>query len=260
MIKKYLKVWWVMSRNSFVGSVYSRLSFLLFFIGKMVRIGVFTAFLIFLLKEAGGLVGYTLEQAIFIFLTFNMIDIIGQFLYREVYQFKPLIISGDFDLVLAKPASSLFRGLMGGADLIDLVTIPILLIFVYLVGMELNPGLNEMLIYVFLLVNGLVITTAFHITILGLYVRFLELDYVLWLYRDILNLGKLPVGVYKEPLRSVLIYLVPVATMVTVPARAMMGLVSLRGVLISLVIGVVGIYISMRFWRYALRYYTSASS
>ena len=53
-----------------------------------------------------------------------LIDVISQFLFREVYRFRPLVVSGEFDLVLVKPVSSLFRSLAGGADVIDLITIP----------------------------------------------------------------------------------------------------------------------------------------
>ena len=259
-LKKYGKVWWIMSRNALSGAIYSKLSFLIFLLGKVVRFNFFVLFLFYLVKGTGSLAGYDINQTIFIFLTFNVIDIVGQFLFREVYRFKPLILGGDFDLILVRPTSSLFRGLMGGADFIDLFTIPILFVVLYFVGMNFHPQVGDVLIYLLLLINGLMITAAFHIFILGLYVRFLELDYVLWLYRDLLNLGKLPVGVYKQPLRDILVYLVPVATMITVPARAMMGFVSFWGVIVSILIGIVGILVSMRFWKYSLKYYTSASS
>ena len=39
------------------------------------------------------------------YLCFNVVDTIGQMLFREVYRFRPLIISGGFDMVLVKPLS-----------------------------------------------------------------------------------------------------------------------------------------------------------
>jgi len=259
-LRKYWRVWYIMSRNALAGSIHSKLSFGFFLVGKIVRFAFFVFFLLFLVRGTGSLAGYSVDQVIFVFLTFNIVDVVGQFLYREVYRFKPLILSGDFDLVLTKPMSALFRGLMGGADFIDLMTIPILLVVVVMVGARLEPSVGEVLLFGVLVVNGLVITTAFHIAILGLYVRFLELDYVLWFYRDLLNLGKLPVGVYREPLRTALVYIVPVATMVTLPARALMGLVSWGGIMVSLIIGAAMIWVAMKFWRYSLSFYMSASS
>ena len=47
------------------------------------------------------------------YLCFNVVDTIGQMLFREVYRFRPLIISGGFDMVLVKPLSPLVRVLLG---------------------------------------------------------------------------------------------------------------------------------------------------
>ena len=259
-ITKNMLIWYLMSRNAFLSVIGSKLEFGIFFTGKAIRFVMFSVFLVFLLRGVEKLAGYSLEQTIFIFLTFSLVDVIGQFLYREVYRFKPEIISGNFDLVLTKPVSALFRSLMGGADVIDFATLPILIGLTALVGARLEPGIVEAGVYLLLLVNAIVITTAFHIMILGLYVRYLGLDYVMNLYRDLLNLGKLPVDVYGEPVRSALVYLIPVGLMVSVPARAMMGLVSFGGVVGSLVVGSLLIFLSLRFWRHSLRFYGSASS
>ena len=127
-IKKYFKIWWMMSRNSFSMVLTQKLALSVFLIGKVLRFIFFFGFLYFLLLGSGSLAGYTSNQIIFFYLTFNLIDVITQFLFREVYNFRPMIINGDFDLVLVKPLSALFRVLMGGADIIDLITIPPLII------------------------------------------------------------------------------------------------------------------------------------
>jgi ABC-2 type transport system permease protein len=80
------------------------------------------------------------------------------------------------------------------------------------------------------------------------------------IYRDLMNLGRFPVDIYKQPLQGILTYLIPVGIMITLPAKALMGLVSLPGVLLSFVLGVVALHFSRRFWNFALTKYTSASS
>jgi len=40
----------------------------------------------------------------------------AQLLFRDVYRFRPKVVSGDFDLILVKPINPLFRVLLGGAD------------------------------------------------------------------------------------------------------------------------------------------------
>jgi ABC-2 type transport system permease protein len=118
----------------------------------------------------------------------------------------------------------------------------------------------DIIVYIILILNGLLVAAAFHIAVLALGIITLEVDYVIWMYRDLMNLGKLPVDVYKQPLRGILTFLVPVALMVTVPAKVAMGLFTLPNIAISLAGGMLIFYLSLRFWKFALRYYTSASS
>ena len=249
-----------MSKNSFQGMLSQRLGAGIFITGKVLRFGFFLAFIYLLLKGTNSLAGYNFNQTLFFFLTFNLIDVTTQFLFREVYRFRPLIVSGSFDLVLAKPISPLFRSLMGGADVLDLITMPPLILAVYLVGRSLGPTPTQVFYYLFLLANGLLIATAFHIAVISMGIITLEIDHTIMIYRDLTNLGRFPVDIYRQPLQGVLTYLIPVGIMVTLPANALMGLVSLPGILLSFLVGVVFIFIAIYFWNFALTKYTSASS
>src|SRR3972149_4008610 len=152
-MSKYFKIWWLMSKNAFISMLANRLGASVFMFGKLLRFGFFLVFIIFLLKGTNTLAGYNLNQTLFFFLTFNLIDVVAQFLFREVYRFRPLVISGSFDLVLTKPISALFRSLFGGADVLDLVTIPPLILAIYLVGRSLGPSPTDVLFYIFLIIN-----------------------------------------------------------------------------------------------------------
>lgn len=258
--KRYLKIWWIMSRNSFSMVIGQKLALLVFLIGKILRFIFFFGFLYFLLLGSSTLAGYTSNQAIFFFLTFNLIDVITQFLFREVYNFRPMIVNGDFDLVLARPLNALFRVLMGGADVIDLVTIPPLIAVTIYIGSLLHPTLYEVGIFLVLLINGFLIATAFHIIVLSFAIITLEVDHTIMIYRDLTSLGRLPVDIYRQPLQGFLTYLIPVGIMITLPAKAIMGLVGPVGILSAFLIGIAAVFVSLKFWNYALTQYSSASS
>jgi ABC-2 type transport system permease protein len=72
--------------------------------------------------------------------------------------------------------------------------------------------------------------------------------------------GRFPVTVYNRWLRLVLTYIVPIAFLTTFPAATLLGKLSLVFVLGSILIAVVLFYASSRFWNYAIRFYSSASS
>ena len=249
-----------MSRNSFSVIIDQKLALSVFLIGKILRFVFFFGFLYFLLLGTKTLAGYSSNQVIFFFLTFNIIDVISQFLFREVYRFRPMIINGDFDLVLAKPLNSLFRVLMGGADIIDLITIPPLIALTIYFGSLLHPSFVSILYYLVLLLNGFLIAAAFHIIVLSFAIVTLEVDHTVMIYRDLTSLGRLPVDIYQQPLRAFLTYLVPVGIMITLPAKAMMGMMGVMGIVSAFSIGIFVVFIALRFWNYALNKFSSASS
>ena len=256
----YTKIWFMMSKNSFLTMLNQKLVFFIFLLGKILRFIFFLGFLSFIIKGSKVLAGYEINQVIFFYVTFVLIDTLAQFLFREVYRFRPLVVSGDFDLILVKPINSLFRILMGGMDIIDLITIPPLIFVVYYVGQMLNPNSLLVVYYILLVVSGLIIAAAFHIAVLSLGIITLEIDHTIMIYRDLTSMGRFPVDIYKQPLRGILTYLIPVGIMVTFPAKGLMGLVSSRGVLLSLILAVSVLTLSLMFWNYALKKYTSASS
>ncbi|MEK7498115.1 MAG: ABC-2 family transporter protein [Patescibacteria group bacterium] len=259
-VLKYIKIWWLMSKNAFISILYTKLTLVVFLLAKIIRFSFFIAFLYFLLKGTNSLAGYNLNQTLFFFLTFTVVDTISQFLFREVYRFRPQIVSGSFDLVLSKPFNALFRSLLGGADVIDLITIPPLIYALVYVGALLQPNFIQVVIYIALLLNGLLISTAFHIAVLAMAILTLEIDHTIMIYRDVISLGRFPVDIYKEPLKGILTYLIPVGLMVTLPAKFLIGMVTIQGALLSFLLCFVFLFASVSLWNSALRYYTSASS
>jgi ABC-2 type transport system permease protein len=250
----------MMTKNSFIQVLINKFGASILLTGKIFRFVFFITFLVFLLRGTQNLAGYNLNQTLFFFLTFNLVDVVSQFFFREVYRFRPLVVSGGFDLVLTKPISPLFRSLMGGADILDFFTIPPLIFAVIVIGKALDPSLAAVSYYILLVINGLILATAFHIVVISLGIITLEIDHTIMIYRDLTNLGRFPIDIYKEPLKGILTYLIPVGIMITLPAKALMGLVNPAGVILSLTIGIVALLVAKRFWSFALKKYTSASS
>lgn len=258
--KKYLRVYIKMATNSFVVWFSRRSAFIIFLIGKIVRYTFYFGFLIFLVKSTNSFAGYSGNQILFFTATYVLIDTLAQFLFRSVYSFRPLVVSGDLDLVLVKPINPLFRSLLGGADLVDLITLPVIIGVVVYIGSLLSPSILHIAYYIILVVNGIVISAAFHIAVLSLGIITMEIDHTIMIYRDLISMGRLPIDVYKEPLKSFLTFVVPVGVMVTIPAKSFIGLISPIGIISAIVFGVTLLILSIKFWHYALKKYTSASS
>ena len=256
----YIKIWFMMSKNSLLGILVQRKILAIFLLGKILKSIFFTIFIYFLVTSTGGLLNYSPNQVIFFFFTFSSIDATAQFFFREVYRFRPLVVSGDFDLILLKPFSGLFRVLLGGADFMDLVTLPFLYFATYYFGRLLNPTPTEILIYIALVMSSLVLASALHIIVLAFGIISLEVDHIVMIYRDFTSMGRFPVDIYKQPLKELLTYFVPVGIMMTTPAKALMGLLDIKGIVFAFAASAFFFVASLKFWNFALKRYTSASS
>lgn len=239
----------------------TRFSFGLFLVGKILRFTFFFAFLWLVLNKTKTLSGFDFFQISFFVLTYNFIDSTVQLFFREVYRFKGLVVSGNFDLILVKPLNPLFRSLLGGADMIDLIMlVPLASAIIYLIIRFGNYDLFHVLSYVLLLINAFLIATAFHVSVLALGILTMEVDNMIMVYRDLTRVGTLPIDIYQEPLRSFLTFIIPVGMMMTFPVKSLIGLLSWPLMIVSFLTGGLTLFLSLKFWHFALSKYSSASS
>ncbi|OGG02737.1 hypothetical protein A2W14_02305 [Candidatus Gottesmanbacteria bacterium RBG_16_37_8] len=260
-ISKYFKVWWLMTSQSIQLFFVSRLGAILFLSGKILRFILFFAFLLLLFNRTNVLAGYNFYQVILFYFTFNFIDSATQMLFREVYRFRYYIVSGNFDMILVKPVNALFRSLFGWTDILDFITLgPFIGLIVYVIFKIPHITLLGIFSYILLIANSMLIATSFHILVISLAVITTEIDHAIMIYRDVVGMGKIPIDVYTEPVRSLITFVIPVGIMMSFPVKALLGLLSLPFVLMTLFASLVLLYISINFWRFALKKYTSASS
>lgn len=259
--KRYLVIWWKLTLATTQISFQSRFGASMFLLGKILRYVFFLFFLIILISKTKVIVGYTFWQIILFYATFNLLDSLPQFLFRNVYRFRQQVLNGYFDNLLVKPLPSLFHPLFGGSDVMDLPLIIASFIFMIIAGMHSgNPSLLQALLYLLLVINGLFIAVGFHIFVLGTGVLSTAVDNTVMLYRDLTQMGRLPIEVYQEPLRGIITFVVPIGIMMTYPGKALLGMLSLWGFLVAVIFGMGLFLLSLWFWFYALRHYTSASN
>lgn len=257
---KYFRIWVKMTSNSVQTNLSSRVGFFVFSFGKIFRFVLTVGFVYFLLSGTKTIASFSKYEVLLFLLTFTLLGSIGQMFFRETYRFRSRIVSGDFDFDLLKPIHPVFRNLFGGFDILDLMTMPLFVISLLMVLQNLTYSTVSLLTYCLLSINSLIIIGSIHIVILSLGVMKTEVDNAVMVYRDVETMGRFPVDIYKQPLREVLTFVIPVGIMFTIPVKALLGIVSFSWVLVALVVGIASLILSMWFWNYALKRYTSASS
>lgn len=260
-MKRYFTIWYkcmiVYAQIAFA----SRLGVILFTLGKLLRFVFFLVFIFLILGRTNTLAGYSLWEIIFFYATFNVVDIVPQMILRSVYSFRRLVVSGDFDLFFLQPISPLFRALFGSSDILDLPMLIIAIGFILYSALHL-PVITVLgvFLYLLLLLNAIVIALSFHIFVVAIGIVSTEVDSTIMLYRDLTQMGRVPVSVYQQGVSFVLTFVVPIGIMMTFPVEALLGTLSLQFILLSCVFGVCFLLLSLLSWKKAIRHYSSASS
>ncbi|PIS14297.1 hypothetical protein COT64_03420 [Candidatus Shapirobacteria bacterium CG09_land_8_20_14_0_10_39_12] len=259
---KLFKVWMKISFLAAESQLLTNWSGVLFLIGKIVRFFMYFIFLFSVLSGAKDLIGLSQNQVIFFFLIFNFIDITVQFLFRGVYHFRPLVVSGNFDLDLLKPIPSFFKPIFGWTDILDFITLVPLVLYIFHFSLvnHLAAGFFSWLLFLFLLINAILISFAIHLAVCAICILTLEIDHLIWVYRDLTNMGRFPTDIYPKWLQGILTFTIPVVVMVTVPTKSLLGIVSWPMLALSFLIGAFSLFASLKFWQFSLKRYTSASS
>lgn len=257
-IKRNLKLFFLYSKLSLKTIFQGKLGIVLFTLGKITRF-IFLLFMIYLVFSKTKLVkGYTLNQMIIFYLTFNIIDSTAQLLFREVYRFRPQVVSGSFDLILLKPHHPFLRILVGGVDFLDVfLLVPYILLTIYFILQLPNLSLLLTSFYLLLVLNSLIIATAFHIGVLALAILTTEVDHTIMIYRDMTSLGRFPLEIYKEPIRGIFTFIIPIGIMMSFPPKALFNLLSPILYLFSFLVSSVLLFASLKLWNMALKKYQS---
>lgn len=260
-MKRYFSIWKTSALASVQVAFSSRAGVAFFLIGKVLRFSFFLIFLFLILGRTQTLGGYTLWEIIFFFATFNIIDTVPQMLLRSVYGFKHQVVSGNFDFFLIQPVSPLFRALFSSTDILDLPMFILSIGFILYSGSHIASfSVAGIFLYVFLLLNALLIALSFHIFVVSIGTATTEVDSTIMLYRDLTQMGRIPVTVYAEGVSFLLTFVVPIGIMITFPVEALLGVLSPQFIAISFAFGIGFFLLSLLAWRASTRHYSSASS
>lgn len=261
-MKKYPRIWLQLLKNSFASTLSNRIDSASYFIGKLIRFAFFWLLIVSIFRITETFAGYDKYQVLFFFLTFNLVDLIGQIFFRGIYLFSSEVRKGSFDFSLVKPVSSLFLAMSRLIDLLDIIClVPILGLMAYtLLHLPITITVTGLSLYGFFIILASGITLSFHVIIAAATIWSFENEHFIWLYRETMTLGRLPPDILPATLQLVLTYIVPIVIMVAYPVNGLFGIIHTKEVLMAIGITTTFLCLSLIIWNRALRTYSSASS
>lgn len=261
-IKGTLQAWVIIAKNNIQTQLLTPSSSILFVVGKLFNF-VFSVIVIFAIFTATKFVkGYSLNQAVIVVLVYSLLESVIQFFFRSIYNFRPVIVKGDFDLDLLKPLPSFFRPLLSGPDFLDfpLIIIQAAALIYFLIKLNFSINLFRLLDFGLWTFVSIVISFFTLLFIAAFCILTSEIDNLTWMYRSFMRAGSVPTDIYSGAFLFLLNFIIPITIIITVPAKALLGILDLPITVYTLLFTFFFSLLSWSFWRYSLRRYTSASS
>lgn len=205
--------------------------------------------------------GWSWEQALIILGMFTLLQgVSATWLVPNLNRIVAQVQQGTLDFVLLKPISSQFW--LSGRTISpwgmpDLMFGGILIIYA---GGRLGLSLGNYLFSAIPLMFGIITLYSLWFILGATSIWFVKIFNVTEVLRGLLEAGRFPMVAYPATYRFFFTFVVPVAFLTTVPAEALLGrseavwVVGAGGLALGLLLA------SAIFWRFALRFYTSASS
>ena len=205
--------------------------------------------------------GWTWEEALVVLGVFTILQgFSSTFLAPNLNRIVGHVQQGTLDFVLLKPINSQFWlsiHTLSPWGLPDLVFGGMVIGYA---GGRLGLGVSNYLLSAVPLVFGLASLYSLWFMLGATSIWFVKIYNVTEVLRGLLEAGRYPMVAYPASYRFFFTFVVPVAFLTTVPAETMLGRVQIGWVLSAGVLAVGLLFVASFFWRFALRFYTSASS
>ncbi len=260
---RYLKLLSIFYKNSFLKELEYRVNFLsnafmsvFWLVWGIVGVSIF-----FLHRDKMG--DWTFPEVLMVVGLFTFFNGVMEALLRpNVGAVIEQIRDGTFDFVLTKPVNAQFISSLRNIIVWRLVDVVIgIALIVYALGqLHVTPTLGQIGFFIVMLGSGTLIVYSIWLVMVSLAFWFVKIDNITELFYAFYEAGRYPVTIYRGIVRVLLTYIVPIAFVTTFPASALLGRIDQTTTIIGFVFAI-GLFVgSNRFWNFALRYYSSASS
>lgn len=225
-------------------------------------IGAGAAAVAIVFTHAHRLAGWTLGETIILLGAFSIVSgLLQTFVEPNLAWFAAKVTSGELDDLLLQPVPSLFLASLGTCQPWALFQVALGLLVTAAGVPHLAHSLSAggVLACALLLAAGVMIAWSYRVVLAGLAFWAPGLEPSV-LYFAFWQLGRYPITIYHPALRLLLTYVIPVAFIATVPARALAHGSTPTLLLQSAAAALVATLVAGRVWTAGLRRYTSATS
>ncbi|NEU71053.1 ABC transporter permease [Hassallia byssoidea VB512170] len=260
-MSRYLKVLRLFWSAAIAAEMEYRINFLLATLSSVGNL-VGSLFGLFLFYRTGYTFGgWSWSAALIVLGIFTLLQgFSATFLAPNLNRIVRHVQEGTLDFVLLKPIRSQFWLSIHTLSPWGMPDIIFGSVIIAYAGSKLNLRINDYLLSIVPLFFGLIILYSLWFMLGATSIWFVKIYNVTEVLRGLLEAGRYPMVAYPTAYRFFFTFVVPVAFLTTIPAEAMLRRGEISWVLSAAGLAVGLFAFSTYFWRFALRFYTSASS
>ncbi|GFE71471.1 ABC transporter permease [Chroococcus sp. FPU101] len=260
-MKKYLQLIGLFWSTAIAAELEYRLNFIIAGLSSLANL-VGSLFGLFLFYRTGyQFQGWSWAEALVVLGIFTLLQgVSATFLVPNLNRIVEQVEQGTLDFVLLKPISSQFwlsTRTLSPWGFPDLIFGAIIILYA---GFQLNLSFQSYLLGLIPILFGVIILYSLWFMLGATSIWFVKIYNVTEVLRGLLEAGRYPMVAYPAIYRFFFTFIIPVAFLTTIPAQVMLNKGQLIGVAGSGVLAIALLFISIWFWKFALRFYTSASS
>lgn len=205
--------------------------------------------------------GWSWEAALVVLGIFTILQgVSATFLAPNLNKIVQHVQEGTLDFVLLKPVSSQFWLSTHTVSPWGLPDLMFGFIIVLWAGHQLGLGIMAYVAMLPPLALGIISLYSLWFILGATSIWFVKIYNVTEVLRSLLEAGRFPIEGYPAAYRVFFTFIIPVAFLTTVPAQTMMGRSEPTWLMGSALLAAALFQASRWWWRFALRFYTSASS
>lgn len=262
-MKRYLSIYLVLVKLNFHALLAYRGNFINNFLSSL-SWGFFSLYSIVLLtSRTHGIFGWKREEILLLNGIYGtIIGFYHVFFSTNFDRFSQVIHMGQLDMVLTKPLDSQFFLTFWRVNFAASSRILIAFVYTILVARQLHisPSPMTVLFCVLLAIVGLVLLYSIWFTVITLILWFTRLSNLADLLFTITGAARYPQEMFREGFWYFFVFIAPLTLIITTPAKVLFQKLDMTSLFLLIVLALVFFVISRKFWKFALRSYTSASS
>lgn len=261
-MRRLLRVYRVFFTSSLSRELEFRANFFAKILQNAVWAGFFVLVLLAIYHNTDSIAGWNRGMAFLLTATVFLVSGLCGAFSMGLMEIPSLVRMGTLDFVIARPIDNQFWVSFRrfNFDQFGTIAAGVVMLVVGLPLSGMHPGPAAWLAYGVMVVAGAVMFYCVNLMLMTLGIWWVRVDN-LWVLGDTaMSIARFPIEIFPRAMIWTLTFIVPIALFASMPTQQLVVGFDAARLILAMVWALVGVAVSRGFWRYALGFYSSASS